>query len=215
MECVILELMPTNAVSGGDLRPPHDAARAAQDVGQLPCRPLVTVIWSMMPQGATTGFRPAGPDRARSVLGSVEPAGNSAGSQRAAPDVAELPRRSSARRSQEQVEPKRRGGWTVPSAGRRCCRRHTRPRMRAGWSGTSLHLLVGDEPTGRPEVVEGNARLHRQAPPRVGLHGADAQRAVGARLQGDHHPPPQHALAHIGARVIGNAPIDSSRAGAR
>ena len=39
----------------------------------------------------------------------------------------------------------------------------------------------------------------------AGLHRADAQRAVGARLQRHQHAAAQHGFADVGAGIIGDA----------
>jgi hypothetical protein len=37
------------------------------------------------------------------------------------------------------------------------------------------------------------------------LHGPNAQRAIGARLQREEHASPEHGLAHVRARVVRDA----------
>ena len=86
------------------------------------------------------------------------------------------------------------------------------PRREGVGLAQGAHLVVGDETLAHLKVVERDARLDGQAAV-VALHGADAQRAVGARLEGDDHAPAEDALADVAAGIVGNAAHDVEAGG--
>ena len=74
------------------------------------------------------------------------------------------------------------------------------------WQSARTSRVAG-QAVARLEVVERDARLDRQRPV-PDLHRADAQRAVGARLQRHQHAAAQHGFADVRAGVVGDAAHD-------